>query len=99
MATLPQPYAGEMQALYDEMAARETTEAKLYKAIDNLEAVIQHNESPLCTWIPKEYELNRTYGWDKAAFSPYLTALRQEMLEDTERKIAAGPEGEPMEEY
>ena len=99
VATLPQPYAGEMQALYDEMAARETTEAKLYKAIDNLEAVIQHNESPLCTWIPKEYELNRTYGWDKAAFSPYLTALRQEMLEDTERKIAAGPEGEPMEEY
>ena len=99
VATLPQPYDGEMQALYDEMAARETTEAKLYKAIDNLEAVIQHNESPLCTWIPKEYELNRTYGWDKAAFSPYLTALRQEMLEDTERKIAAGPEGEPMEEY
>ena len=99
VATLPQPYAGEMQALYDEMAARVTVEAKLYKAIDNLEAVIQHNESPLCTWIPKEYELNRTYGWDKAAFSPYLTALRQEMLEDTERKIAAGPEGEPMEEY
>lgn len=32
-------------------------------------------------------------------FSPYLTALRQEILEDTERKIAAGPEGEPMEEY
>lgn len=96
VATLPQPYAGEMQALYDEMAARETTEAKIYKAIDNLEAVIQHNESPLCTWIPKEYELNRTYGWDKAAFSPYLTALRQEMLEDTERKIAAGPEGESL---
>ena len=42
--------------------------------------MIQHNESPLSTWIPEEYELNRTYGWDKAAFSPYLTALRQEHL-------------------
>ena len=71
----------------------------LIKAIDNFEAVIQHNESPLSTWIPDEYELNRTYGWDKAAFSPYLTALRQEMLEDTEKKIAAGLDGEPMEEY
>ena len=28
-----------------------------------------------------------------------LTALRQEMLEDTEKKIAAGLDGEPMEEY
>lgn len=99
VATLPQPYAAEMRALYEEMAARETTEAKIYKAIDNFEAVIQHNESPLSTWIPEEYELNRTYGWDKAAFSPYLTALRQEMLEDTERKIAAGLDGEPMKEY
>ena len=99
VASLPQPYAAEMRALYEEMAARETAEAKIYKAIDNFEAVIQHNESPLETWIPEEYELNRTYGWDKAAFSPYLTALRQEMLEDTERKIAAGLDGEPMEEY
>ena len=90
VAALPQPYAGEMRALYEEMAARETIEAKIYKAIDNFEAVIQHNESPLSTWIPEEYELNRTYGWDKAEFSPYLTALRQEMLEDTEKKIAEG---------
>ena len=99
VATLPQPYAAEMHALYEEMAARETVEARLYKAIDNFEAVIQHNESPLETWMPEEYELNRTYGWDKAAFSPYLTALRQEMLEDTEKKIAAGMNGKPMEEY
>ena len=87
---MPQPYAAEMRALYEEMAGRETTEAKIYKAIDNFEAVIQHNESPLSTWIPEEYELNRTYGWDKAAFFPYLTVLRQEMLEDTERRSRPG---------
>ena len=34
--TLPQPYAGEMLALYGEMAALQTTEAKIYKAIDNM---------------------------------------------------------------
>ena len=77
----------------------ETPEGKIARALDKMEAVIQHNESPLSTWIPDEYELNRTYGWDKAAFSPYLTALRQEMLEDTEKKIAAGLDGEPMKEY
>lgn len=32
-----------MLGLYDEMAKRETVEAKVYKAIDSLEALIQHN--------------------------------------------------------
>lgn len=86
--SLPKELSEEMQALYEEMAARETIEAKIYKAIDNLEAVIQHNESDLSTWIPKEYELNVTYGDDKVAFSPYLKELRQVMREDTLRKIA-----------
>ena len=43
--------------------------AKLYKAIDGLEAVIQHNASDLSTWIPLEYTLNKTYADDKVAFS------------------------------
>jgi putative hydrolase of HD superfamily len=88
VASLPEPFCTEMRALYDEMAARETGEAKLYKALDNLEAVIQHNESDLATWTENEYTLNLTYGTDKAAFSPYLTELRRLMREDTERKLA-----------
>ena len=87
VASLPQPYRDEMTALYAEMNARETVEAKIYKAIDNLEAVFQHNLSDLSTWIPHEYQLNQTYGTDKAAFSPYLTALRQELKKDTLQKI------------
>ena len=45
---LPSPFREEMTALYQEMEARETVEAKIYKALDNLEAVIQHNESDIC---------------------------------------------------
>ena len=37
-----------MTALYQEMEARETVEAKIYKALDNLEAVVQHSESDIC---------------------------------------------------
>lgn len=84
---LPEPYAGEMTALYEEMARRETPEAKIYKALDGLEAVIQHNFSDLSTWIPREYELNKTYANDKVAFSPYLTGLRREILRDTLKKL------------
>ena len=85
--TLPQPYRSEMTDLYAEMNALETQEAKIYKAIDKMEAVLQHNLSDLSTWIPHEYQLNQTYGAEQAAFSPYLTALRQELKADTLEKI------------
>lgn len=85
--TLPENYAKEMIALYDEMAKRETVEAKVYKAIDSLEALIQHNISDLSTWIPKEYELNITYADDKVVFSDYLKQLREEIKKDTLEKI------------
>ena len=85
--SLPEPFAGKMLALYEEMAKRETKEAKVYKAIDGLEAVIQHNFSDLSTWIPKEYELNKTYAYDKVTFSEYLTALRDEVKKDTMEKL------------
>ena len=88
--TLPAPYDAEMRALYREMAALETTEARIYKALDKFEAVIQHNESPIDTWEPREYDLNRTYAQENAAFSPYLTRLRQAIRQETEDKIAAG---------
>lgn len=85
--TLPSNYAEEMIDLYDEMSKRETMEAKVYKAIDGLEAVIQHNFSDLSTWIPKEYELNKTYANDKVVFSDYFIALREEVRKDTIKKL------------
>ena len=85
--SLPQGYAEEMNALYEEMEERKTVEAKVYKAIDHLEAVIQHNLSDISTWLPREYELNMTYADEKVAFSDYLTTLRQAIREDTIRKI------------
>ena len=88
--SLPQPFAGEMRALYEEMAARQTLEAKIYKAMDSLEAVIQHNESDIATWEPHEYALNRTYAYDRVEFSDYMQALRAAIRRETEEKIAAG---------
>ena len=93
--SLPEPFRTEMAALYREMAARETPEAKLYKALDNLEAVIQHNESDLSTWSENEFSLNLTYGRDKAAWSPVLLALRDAVRTETEEKIEAFRKEDP----
>ena len=90
VSTLPAPYNTELAALYAEMDALDTEEAKLYKALDKLEAVIQHNEAALSTWLPREYDLNLTYANENVAFSPYLTALRAAIRQETEEKIANG---------
>ena len=89
VASLPAPYNEELKALYAEMDALETDEAKLYKALDKLEAVIQHNESDIATWLPREYELNLTYADENVAFSDYLKRLREEVRRETRDKIAA----------
>lgn len=85
---LPPEIGEDMARLYAEMDAQQTKEAKLYKALDKLEALIQHNESPLDTWSENEFELNRTYAFDTVAFSGWLTELRKAVLEDTLEKTA-----------
>lgn len=87
VAALPLPFSEELAALYREMEERQTLEARIYKCIDGLEAVIAHNESDLSTWLPNEYELNRSYCEDRVQFSDYLVALRRAIREETERKI------------
>lgn len=94
-ALLPEPFASEMTALYHEMEERQTLEARIYKALDNLEALISHNESDLSTWIPLEYDLQMTYGNDKVTFSEYLTQLRDQVREDSKRKIAEEGDNRP----
>lgn len=88
VSTLPAPFCDEMNDLYAEMNALQTKEARIYKALDNMEAVFQHNEADISTWIPLEYELNLTYGEDKAEFSPYLKELRSVLRDDSIKKIA-----------
>lgn len=85
--SLPENISNEMQSLYEEMEVRETLEAKIFKALDNLEALVQHNFSDISTWAENEYDLNMTYANDKVTFSDYLIKLRDEIREDSIAKI------------
>jgi putative hydrolase of HD superfamily len=90
VSSLPEEVSAELKSLYAEMEAQETKESKIYKALDKLEALIQHNESPLSTWSENEYELNKTYAFNTVEFSDWLTELRKEILQDTIDKIDGG---------
>lgn len=86
--TLPDGTREEFAGLLDEMNALKTAEAKIYKALDKMEAVIQHNESDIATWLPLEYDLQLHYGQENVKFSPYFQALKEELDGWTRRKIA-----------
>ena len=90
VSRFPAAQREEFQSLYAEMEALQTPEAKVYKAIDKIEAVIQHNESDIHSWLPLEYDLQRTYGQEEVQFSPWLRDLRELVDEWTEEKIEAG---------
>lgn len=76
-----------LRELYCEMNEQKTGEAKLYKALDCLEALIQHNESDISTWEPHEYELQLTYAYDRVGFSEYIRGLRDFIRDDSIQKI------------
>ncbi|MEG0290001.1 MAG: HD domain-containing protein [Erysipelotrichaceae bacterium] len=84
---LPENLKQEFTCLFQEMDALKTKEARLYKALDKMEAVIQHNESDLSTWIELEYETNLVYGQENADEFPFLKKLRAQMKQDTLDKI------------
>ena len=87
LGKLPENLRLELGALFAEMNAKETEEAKLYKALDNMEAVLSHNEAPLSTWLPREFEENLIYGEENAAFSEWTQKLRRALKDDSLRKI------------
>lgn len=87
LAALPTETKDEIAALFDEMAERKTIEAKVWRALDMLEAVISHNEADIVTWIPIEYDLQQTYGIEESKCHPALAKLRARVLADTLEKI------------
>lgn len=84
---LPWEEGAELRELFAEMEACVTPEARIFHALDKMEAVIQHNEAPIATWIPLEHELQLTYGEKEAGFHPYLRGLRERLKQDSQEKM------------
>lgn len=88
LSMLPGKTGEEAKVLFAEMNALKTDEAKVYKALDKLEAVIAHNESDINTWLPLEYELQQTYAAESVKGFPILEEIQRLAVEKTLEKIA-----------
>ena len=81
---LPPPLAAEITALWDEYEAAATPEARLAKALDKLETILQHTQGSNPPDF--DYRFNLGYGREHTAAPPLIAALRAELDRVTEQR-------------
>jgi putative hydrolase of HD superfamily len=84
LAPLPAPLREEITTLWDEYEAAQSPEAKLAKALDKLETILQHTQGQ--NPADFDYRFNLTYGRQFTRDHPVLEALRVVLDEETERR-------------
>ncbi|MBL4953125.1 HD domain-containing protein [Neobacillus sp. OS1-32] len=80
-------------ALWQEYNQAETKEAKLVKALDKIETIIQHNQGK----NPKgfDYQFNLEYGKKYANFDPIIRAIRTVVDQETLQKTTGEKSKDP----
>jgi putative hydrolase of HD superfamily len=86
LAPLPAAIGAEIAALWDEYEAAATPEARLAKALDKLETILQHTQGANPPGF--DYRFNLGYGTEYTAGDPVLAALRAELDRETERRAS-----------
>ena len=84
LASLPAPQRDEIAALWDEYEAAATPEARLAKALDKLETILQHTQGRNPPGF--DYRFNLGYGRQYTAGHPLLEAARALLDAETERR-------------
>jgi len=81
---LPPAVRNEVLALWDEYETVASPEAKVAKALDKLETIMQHNQG----LNPDEfdYRFNLTYGTQYTADHPLITRIRAVLDAETEER-------------
>jgi putative hydrolase of HD superfamily len=73
----------EITELWDEYEAAKTPEARLAKALDKLETIMQHTQGKNPEAF--DYRFNLAYGRDHTAGSPLIAQVRAILDAETER--------------
>lgn len=84
LAPLPDELRAEISGLWDEYEAAATAEARLAKALDKLETILQHTQGDNPPGF--DYRFNLAYGREHTAGPPLVAALREVLDRETERR-------------
>jgi putative hydrolase of HD superfamily len=86
LAPLPARLRDEITSLWDEYEAAATPEARLAKALDKLETIMQHNQG--ANPPDFDYRFNLDYGRQHTRGNPLIEAVRALLDQDTARRAA-----------
>jgi putative hydrolase of HD superfamily len=81
---LPEPLREEITTLWDDYEAAQSPEAKLAKALDKLETILQHTQGRNPPDF--DYRFNLGYGREHTASPPLIAALRAVLDQATEER-------------
>lgn len=84
LGPLPEELRTEISGLWDEYDAAATAEARLAKALDKLETILQHTQGDNPPGF--DYRFNLGYGREHTASPPFIAALRDVLDRETERR-------------
>ena len=84
LAPLPAAVRRDVLALWDEYEAAVSPEAKLAKALDKLETILQHNQG--ANPDDFDYRFNLGYGRRHTADHPLVVAIREALDAETESR-------------
>lgn len=83
-APLPDRLRSEIVALWDEYEAAATPEARLAKALDKLETILQHNQG--LNPPDFDYRFNLGYGQQYTNYHPLIATLRDVLDRQTQQR-------------
>jgi putative hydrolase of HD superfamily len=84
LAPLPAPLRAELTALWDEYETAGSPEARVAKALDKLETILQHNQGQ--NPADFDYRFNLAYGQQYTAAHPLLATVRALLDAETEQR-------------
>jgi putative hydrolases of HD superfamily len=88
LAPLPERTSSELLALWDEYEAAVSPEARLAKAFDKLETILQHNQGLNPPGF--DYAFNLAYGRPYTTGHPVIEAIRAVLDLETEARAGGG---------
>ena len=81
LSPLPDALKAELEALWDEYETVSSPEARLAKALDKLETIMQHNQGK--NPADFDYEFNLEYGKRYTSYDPTISAIRAILDQET----------------
>jgi putative hydrolases of HD superfamily len=93
VAPLPAPLRVEIIGLWDEYEAARSPEARLAKALDKLETILQHTQGRNPPGF--DYRFNLEYGREHTEHPPVIAALRALLDQATEERAREAESGLP----